>query len=122
MAKHLKKACRLALNPSCSIACTESRSGWRALHDGLRARERDVWTNSLGYWEVDTADQQESELGLTQFLVELSIPASRNIELEGILAMGDVAKGRNPHSDTSAASRSRTEPRDPAAGNRIPAG
>src|SRR5216684_4501700 len=56
-----------------------------ALHDGLRARELDVRTKSLGQREVRTADQQESELRLTQLLVELGVSASRNIELEGVL-------------------------------------
>src|SRR5262245_30728321 len=56
-----------------------------ALHDGLRARELYVGTKSLGHGEVRAADQQESELRLTQLLVELSVPASRNIDLEGIL-------------------------------------
>src|SRR5262249_19665783 len=56
-----------------------------ALHDGLRARELYVGTQSLGHCEVRAADRQESELRLTQLLVELSVPASRNIDLEGIL-------------------------------------
>src|SRR5262244_3918935 len=58
-----------------------------ALHDGLRARELYVGTKSLGHGEVRAADQQESELRLTQLLVELSVPASRNIDLEGILRL-----------------------------------
>jgi hypothetical protein len=55
------------------------------LHDGLRARELYVGTKSLCRSEIRTADQQESELRLAQFLVELSVPASRNIDLKGIL-------------------------------------
>src|SRR6266403_1365661 len=51
------------------------------LHDGLRARELYVGTKSLGHREVRTADQQESELRLTKLLVELSVSASRNVEL-----------------------------------------
>src|SRR5258708_22669225 len=60
-----------------------------ALHDGLRARQLYVRTKSLGHREVRTADQQESELRLTQLLVELGVPASRNIELEGVLRLLD---------------------------------
>lgn len=56
-----------------------------ALHDGLRARELYVETKSLGRIEIRTADQQEAEFRLTQLLVELGIPASRNLDLEGIL-------------------------------------
>jgi hypothetical protein len=55
------------------------------LHDGLRARELYVGTKSLSGSEVRTADQQESELRLTQLLVELSVPTSRNVDLESIL-------------------------------------
>ena len=71
-------------------ACTQSVSLNRfvpkvavagALHDGLCERELYVRTKSLGRKEVRTADQQESELRLTQFLVELSVPASRNISI-----------------------------------------
>jgi hypothetical protein len=69
-------------------ACTQSvslnrlyrKSQWAgALHDGLRARELYVGTKSLGRSEVRTADQQESELRLTQLLVELSVPTSRKM-------------------------------------------
>jgi hypothetical protein len=55
------------------------------LHDGLRARELYVGSKSLSRSEVRTADQQESELQLTQLLVELSVPTSRNVDLESIL-------------------------------------
>lgn len=56
-----------------------------ALHDGLRARELYVGTESLGCGEVRIADQQESKLRLTEFLLELGIPASGNFDFEGIL-------------------------------------
>src|SRR5262249_31644067 len=56
-----------------------------ALHDGLRARDLYVGIKSLGHGEVRAADQQESELRLTQLLVEFSVAASRDIDLEGIL-------------------------------------
>jgi hypothetical protein len=55
------------------------------LHDGLRAGELYVGTKSLSSSEVRTANQQESELRLTQLLVELSVPTSRNVDLESIL-------------------------------------
>src|SRR5262249_10409849 len=58
-----------------------------ALHDGLRARELYVGIKPIGHGEVRAADQQESELRLAQLLVELSVPASRNIDLEGILRL-----------------------------------
>src|SRR6516164_6518733 len=66
-----------SLVPKVTVAST--------LHDGVSARELYVGTKSLGHGEVRAADQQESELRLTQLLVELSVPASRNIDLEGIL-------------------------------------
>src|SRR5436190_10145445 len=55
-----------------------------ALHDGLSARELYVGAKTLGEREVRAADQQESKLGLTQLLVELCVPASRDIDLVGI--------------------------------------
>ena len=71
-------ACPLALNPlSQSLVPKVAVAG--ALHDGLRARELYVGTKSLGRSEVRTADQQESELRLTQLLVELSVPTSRKM-------------------------------------------
>ena len=82
VAKYFKQEQRMS-------ACTQSVSLNRfvpkvavagALHDGLCERELYVRTKSLGRKEVRTADQQESELRLTQFLVELSVPASRNID------------------------------------------
>src|SRR5260370_10310600 len=57
------------------------------LHDGLRARELYLGTESLGHRDVCATDQQESEFRLAQRLEELSVPASRNIELEGILSI-----------------------------------
>jgi hypothetical protein len=44
----------------------------RALHDGLRARELDLAAKSSGRIEVRAADQQEAELRLTQFAIELA--------------------------------------------------
>jgi hypothetical protein len=58
-----------------------------ALHDGLRTREPDVGAESLGDREVGGADQQEAKLGRAEFLVELGVAASRDIEREGILRL-----------------------------------
>jgi hypothetical protein len=56
-----------------------------ALHDGLRTRELDVGTKSLGRGKVRTADQQESEFRFTQLLVKLGVPALRNVDRESVV-------------------------------------
>ena len=58
-----------------------------ALHDGLCARELYVGAKTLGEGKVHAADQQESKLRLTQLLVELRVPASRDVDLIGILRL-----------------------------------
>jgi hypothetical protein len=55
------------------------------LHDGLCARELYVGLKALSHVEVQTANKQEPKLRLTQLLVEVRIPASRNIDLERIV-------------------------------------
>ena len=45
----------------------------RALHNGLCARELYLGAKTLGERGVRAADQQESELRLSQFLVELCV-------------------------------------------------
>src|SRR5262245_54826310 len=59
----------------------------RTLHDGLCARELYVWVKALGEREIQAADQQESKLRLTQLLVELCVPASRDFDVIGILRL-----------------------------------
>src|SRR2546427_10783535 len=59
----------------------------RALHDGLCARELDVGAQTLGEREVRAANQQESQLRLTQLLVELCVPTSSEIDLKGIFRL-----------------------------------
>src|SRR5262245_12203919 len=54
------------------------------LHDGPSAGELDLAAEPLREREVQAADQQETKLRLTQLLVELCIPASRDIDLVGI--------------------------------------
>ena len=58
-----------------------------ALHDGLSPCELDVGAETLGEREVQAADQQESKLGPTQLLAELSVPASGDIDVIGILRL-----------------------------------
>ena len=54
------------------------------LHDGLGARELDVGIKSFGEEKVGTADQQETKLGLAQFLVKLGVPTPVDIDLERV--------------------------------------
>jgi Lhr-like helicase len=50
-----------------------------------RRLSREILPRSWRCWPTALANQQESELRLTQLLVELSVPTSRNIDLESIL-------------------------------------
>src|SRR5262249_6427509 len=59
----------------------------RPLHDGLRAHELYVGAKTLSERVVRAADQQETKLRLTQLLVELSVPASGDIHVIGILRL-----------------------------------
>src|SRR5271169_4390165 len=61
------------------------------LHDGLRARELDVGTKSLGHGVVRMADQQETKLGLTELPEELGVAASCHVDRKGILRLLDHA-------------------------------
>src|SRR5215813_11173481 len=73
------RSLQISLSPVAKIAaaCT--------LHDRLRARERDVRIKPFGHQEVRAAHQEEPELRFTQLPVELSVPASRDINREDIL-------------------------------------
>src|SRR5262249_22037458 len=66
-----------------------------ALHDGLRARERDGVAESLGERKIRAAYEEKTELRLAQRLVELRIAAARDIDREGILGLlADVVSER----------------------------
>src|SRR5690242_2664308 len=61
----------------------------RALHDGLGARELDVAAKAFRGREVRGADQEESELGLAQRLVELGVAASLHVDRECVFGLLD---------------------------------
>jgi hypothetical protein len=56
-----------------------------ALHDGLRPSELDAGAESLSHEIVGAADQQESELRLSQRFIELGVAAFLYIEVERVL-------------------------------------
>src|SRR6185437_13825203 len=59
----------------------------RALHDRLRARELGIATKSVGGREVGRADQEESELRLTQLLVEFGVAATRHFDAVAVFRL-----------------------------------
>ena len=58
-----------------------------ALHDRLRPREPNARAKSLSHCEVCAANKQEPKIGLTQLIVELSIPTSCDIDFKRIICL-----------------------------------
>src|ERR1700758_3133629 len=54
-----------------------------ALHDGFRARQRDVVTKSFRQGKIRATHEEEAELGLTQRPVKFRITTARDVDREG---------------------------------------
>src|SRR3954454_9572868 len=74
-------------------------AAWRALHQGLVAREADLAATSRDDIEIGGADQQRAELRLAERAKEFREPAMRDVEFQRFLVMPDHLRRHFPFGD-----------------------
>jgi hypothetical protein len=57
----------------------------RALHNGLCAREREIWIEAVDHSVVAIAMNEVAQFGETKLLIELRIPAARYVKVEPVV-------------------------------------
>jgi hypothetical protein len=57
----------------------------RALHNGLCAREREIWIEAVDHSVVAVAMNEVAQFGETKLLIELCIPAARYVKVEPVV-------------------------------------
>lgn len=96
-----------------------------ALHDRLRALQREIRTESLHHSEIPVAVEQIAQLRETEFLVELRVPAAHDIEIKPLGGFAEPlnlkAPARRPHPMVgSGSARGSTLPEAGGGGFRLP--